>query len=191
MYFQILASVKKNLPISEMSAIHIAYRKGTAMKLAIALIALVSANCYADMYRCPSPNGTVYHEQPCAKGGSKIEVESARPATSQVQTDPDKLAKDKAYIDDRVKARVYDREKSESLSRIQACEMEAANLLARADEVSRGYQQGTPVTMRDAANLQLDAQRRQNEILTLQGQSSARRSQCDSMRREHDQRFQK
>lgn len=143
------------------------------------------------MYRCPSASGTVYQEQPCAKGGGKITIDAPRPAAGQAQNDPDKLAKDKAYIDDRVKARVYDREKSESLARIQACDMDAANMLAQAEAILREPGPVYNNNLAGTAAAQLETQRRQNEMLSMQGKAAARRSQCDAMRRDHDKLFQK
>lgn len=57
------------------------------MKLVIALLALVSANCHADMYRCQGANGSVYQEKPCAAGGTKIEVESLPTNTGRSRFD--------------------------------------------------------------------------------------------------------
>ena len=160
------------------------------MKLLFALLALVSATCQADMYRCPSTSGTVYQETPCGKGGTKIVIDTPAPqATSSAASD--KLAKDKAYIDERVNARIYDREKSESMSRVQACDFEAAELLARADSVQRGMITGQPATMADAIAIQADNQRRQTEVISLQGRAAAKRDQCSAMRRDHEQRFKK
>lgn len=162
------------------------------MKLLFALLALVSATCQADMYRCPSASGTVYQETPCGKGGTRIEIDRpAKPQDSSSISASDKLAKDKAYIDERVNARIYDREKSESMSRVQACDFEAADLMVRADSVQRGMITGQPATMADAIAIQADNQRRQTEVISLQGRAAAKRDQCSAMRRDHEQRFKK
>lgn len=168
--------------------------------------AFISLASFAqETYKCKINGTFVYQDRPCpgavrysndlpatapkATKDARYQPDMDFSSTSQVDVQRAKTEKDKAYIDERVKARIFDREKSESLARINSCDAEAADFLNRANAVSHGYQQGTPISMRDAANLQLDAQRRQNEILSLQGQASARRNQCDNMRREHDQRF--
>lgn len=159
------------------------------MKLIIALVALVSSNCYADMYRCPATSGTVYQEKPCANGGGKVQIDAPQSAASTPAGDQDKLAKDKAYIDERVKARVFDREKSESSVNIMNCDREVDYYLNQADAALRPS--NVKYLNNPAGNIAAQTEYLQQQTVSLswQNKAAAKRNQCSALRSEHNSRF--
>lgn len=149
-----------------------------------------------ETYRCKTPSGTVYQDRPCAGSGRYSDnlpvarPSPADPGASQA-SNSSKLDQDKAYIADRVKTRIFEREKDEAAAAIQGCENEVSGLQNSISQIANSYQTGVPLNQASAAALQLDMQRRQAEISALQSRSTAKQRECDLMRVEYDRKFRK
>lgn len=101
----------------------------------------------------------------------------------------DKLAQDKEYINQRVKARADERERDQAAERLQGCENEAAWITQRITQIAASVPTGTPLDAASARGLMLDQQNRQTQIAALQAQQSAKRAECDQMRMAYNQRW--
>jgi hypothetical protein len=175
------------------------------IKAAIFLpLAFLSAVAFAqETYRCKIDGVMVIQDRPCPGAARRSEsmllkngsVPASPPAaqssTSPAETTQTKLERDKQYIDERVKARIYDREKTAAAEQIQHCDISVRTIENEINQVADGYHRGTPIDAANAQALQLDAQRRQVKVAALQSQAISRRSDCDRMRIEFDRTYRK
>ncbi len=171
----------------------------------IACAALIAFPVFGqETFKCKINGNFVYQDRPCPGAGrysdglpaapAKATIEQPRASISasspaQIEAQKSKLEKDKEYIDERVKARVFDREKGESLARVADCDNDAAYLMQQADAVLRAPGNVYNNNLAGAMAAQAENQQRQTEVLSLQNRASARRNQCDAMRQEHARRF--
>jgi len=100
-----------------------------------------------------------------------------------------KLEKDQEYINQRVKARIDERERDQANERIQGCENEAAWITQRIGQIAASAPTGTPLDAASAQNMMLDQHNRQTQIAALQSQQSAKRAECDQLRSAYNQRW--
>lgn len=176
--------------------------------LALALAIISPLSFGQETFKCKVNGSMVYQDRPCpgtgryseslppTKQAPPVAQATVQPPQAATQTTPDaapqksKLEQDKEYIDQRVKARIYDREKSEAAINIQNCESEAANIQWQIESIANpaGGYPGVPLNMQAA---QLEEQRKQTQIAGLQSRVTAKRGQCDALRRDYEFRFKK
>lgn len=159
------------------------------MKTVLIAIALATASLSvsAQTYKCKVNGASVIQDQPCpgsVRRADSMPVQSAAATASddEIQAKREKLEQDKRFIDERVKARVTQREKESAERDIAKCDSQASGLLAKVNQLAANAPTGRPVNLASAAALQLDQQRRQTEMQSLQAQHSAKLAQCARMR---------
>lgn len=163
------------------------------MKTALIVIALfflpTAAN--AQVYKCKMGNTTVIQDAPCPSSAQSSTVITADRPTKpiDVQVHREKLDQDKAYLDERVKARIQAREKDAAQQDINRCDAQAANLLNQVNKLATSAPSGQPINLASAAAMQLDQQRRQTQIQSLQSQHSAKLAQCAQMRQSFKDKY--
>lgn len=151
------------------------------------LLAFVSTGAYSQPYKCKINGSTVIQDQPCNGAIRRADDIAASGSGSVVaQDDPqarrEKLEQDKKYIDERVKARVREREKDAAQQDINRCDAQADSILVKVNHLADSAPTGRPANLASAAALQLDQQRRQTQMQSLQAQHSAKLAQCAQMR---------
>ena len=153
----------------------------------IIVAVLLSGSAISEAYRCKTNGASVIQDQPCpgsVRRGDSMPSPSAASAASddEIQAKRDKLEQDKRYIDERVKARIHEREREAAQQDISRCDAQAASILKQVDELAASAPSGQPINLASAAALQLDQQRRQTKIQSLQSQHSAKLAQCAQKR---------
>lgn len=156
-----------------------------------------------EAYKCTAAGTTVYQDRPCT--GSMRRSESmppksiASPTRSTNEQPPaapqpslaSKLEQDKEYINKRVKERNFEREKDGAAELLQRCESNVSSIHQQINQVAASAPTGAPLNVAGAMALQLDQQRRQTEIASLQSQATAKRAECDQLRQEYDRKYRK
>lgn len=170
--------------------------------LSFLLVLLVTTASAQDAYKCNVGGAMVYQDRPCngsarrsdsmpqKQSASAVPVESVAPE-SEVARQRAKIEKDKEYIDQRVRARNFEREKDLAAEQLRTCYSEAEAIQQQISQMAASAPQGAPLDRASAINLQLDQQRRQTEIAALQSQASAKRSECDIRRDEFNRTYRK
>lgn len=170
--------------------------------LAFALLSICTAAFAQETYKCNVAGSWVYQDRPCpgavrrsadmpAKPSSAIStVAEAAPAASAADTAA-KTKKDQEYINERVKSRIFEREKDEAAAHIRACDSEVAAINQEINDIAASSPRGTPVNIASAVNLQLDQERRQTAIAALQAKATSKRAECDGLRSEFDRKYRK
>lgn len=176
------------------------------MKLAIALLILAAALPAAaqEPYKCNIGGAWVYQDRPCPGAVRRSDNMPPKPAINAPaaagKASPnddeaarlrEKLDKDKEYIDQRVKARNFEREKDQAAEQLRNCYSEADAIQQRINQIAASSPQGVPLDRASAINLQLDQQRRLTDIAALQSQATAKRSECDIRRDEFNRIYRK
>jgi hypothetical protein len=156
-----------------------------------------------ESYRCKIDGAMVIQDRPCPGAVRRSDnmpikreavagdAAAVQPQLSSVEATQSKLERDKQYINERVKARAYEREKDQAAEQIQNCDANVRAIEYEINQVADGYQRGAPLDAASAHALQLDAQRRQTKVTALQSQATARRAECDRMRVVFDRTYQK
>ncbi len=168
------------------------------------LLTLASATVFAqETYKCNVGGTMVYQDRPCPgaiRRSADMPTKQIPPSTSSTDqisatsSADDTVAKtkrDQEYINERVKARVFEREKDQAAEQLQLCDSSVVSIEQEISRVANGYQRGTPLTAADALALQLDAQRRQTEVAAMQSRVTAKRAECDQLRRAYEKKYSK
>ncbi len=164
----------------------------------VALVFFVSTVAFAqETYRCKVDGAMVYQDRPCAGSARRSDAMPTKPAaaspSSSVEqpqgTQQAKLEKDQEYINQRVKARVDERERDQANERIQGCENDSAWITQQIGQIAASAPTGTPLNAASAQNMMLDQQNRQTQIAALQSQQTAKRAECDQLRAAYNQRW--
>lgn len=160
----------------------------------IALLAVAASPAISEPFKCRINGKLVIQEHPCP-GTVRYSDDLERPHTPKRNTTVNeelaaeqraRTERDKAYIDERVKARITAREKDEASAAIAACDGEVRQLENKVSAIAEGGTQG-----RHSRNAILEQERRQTQIAALQTQIDALRHQCTLRRAEFDRKFQK
>lgn len=169
------------------------------MKKSVALIIAVFAAWGAlaqEPYRCKKPDGSfVIQDSPCKL--SLGQPPAARPAAVNVQpatiTAPPVSAnqgqQQAATEKEKLAEMRIQREKREAQDSIANCEQMAEYLQASHNDVAAapGVYRGSSLT--GLAHAQLDQERKQTEMAGLQSQITAKRAECDRLRRDYERRY--
>lgn len=179
---------------------------GRLMKAIIFVIFVASgAATFAQTpYKCNIGGAVVYQDRPCPgfarradslSAAKTVAVAPIAPSeerlSSSIEQTKSKLERDKEYIDQRVKARNFERDKDLAAEQLQNCYSEVDGIQHRINHIAASAPQGAPLDRASAINLQLDQQRRQTEIVALQSQAQAKRSECDIRRDEFNRTYRK
>lgn len=165
--------------------------------LTFALFFLSTVAVAQDAYRCKVDGAMVYQDRPCAGSARRSDAMPTKPAGAPAVSAPEqspstqqaKLEKDQEYINQRVKARIDERERDQASERIQGCENEAAWITQKISQIAASAPTGTPLDAASAQGMMLDQQNRQTQIAALQAQQSAKRAECDQLRTAYNQRW--
>lgn len=156
-----------------------------------------------ESYKCNVGGSWVYQDRPCpgavrrsadmpAKPSSAVStVAEAAPAASSAADTAAKTKKDQEYINERVKSRIFEREKDEAAAHIRVCDGEVSAINQQINDIAAQSPQGTPLNLASAVNLQLDQERRQTAIAALQAKAISKRAECDGQRSEFDRKYRK
>ena len=170
--------------------------------LSFLLVLLASTATAQESYKCNVGGAMVYQDSPCngsarrsdsmpqKQSSSGAPVEIAAPE-SEVIRQRAKIEKDKEYIDQRVKARNFEREKDLAVEQLRNCYSEIDAIQYQINQIANSAPQGAPLDRASAINLQLDQQRRQTDIAALQSQAANKRSECDIRRDEFNRLYRK
>lgn len=169
----------------------------TMYKAAVLFTCIVTMSLAAlsqDAFKCNIGGKMVYQDRPCQaaqrrsgdlpNNSSQDTSSSARTNTSpsgEAERIREKTKQDADYVTRRIAERNHEREKDEALFRIQQCEAQAAEINRRISDIDSSSPQGTPVNIGSAVALQLDQERRQTAIASLQAQASAKHRECDQL----------
>lgn len=171
--------------------------------LVFTLSILSTAALAQDAYKCTVAGTTVYQDRPCAGSVRRSESlppkSTASPTNSTSEQPPaapqpslaSKLEQDKEYINKRVKERNFERERDGAAELLQRCESNVSGIHQQINQVAASAPTGSPLNVAGAMALQLDQQRRQTEIATLNSQATAKRAECDQLRQEYDRKYRK
>ncbi len=168
----------------------------TAMTaLIFALISASTAAFAQEPYRCKVGGQMVIQDSPCKIAGPSGATPAPRaaeaaeqPPAAQGRNDlQERLARDKAYLDERAKLR----QKTEAQEQIQQCDANASALQAEIDYVSSSRGPDYKPNLAGLAAMQLDEERRQTRIAGLQSQVTAKRHECDQLRAAFDRQYRK
>jgi len=155
--------------------------------LTILPLLLASTTISAQPYKCKVNGATIIQDRPCTgvtrrADDMPVADTTQRPASDDIQAQREKLEQDKRFIDERVKARILEREKDAAQADINRCESQASSILAKVNQLAVSAPSGQPVNLASPAALQLDQQRRQTQMQSLQAQHSAKLAQCAQKR---------
>lgn len=147
----------------------------------------------AQVYKCKQGTETIIQDRPCAGSIRRAQDLPRAKSESTASTDAsandiqDRLNKDKAYLAERG----FIREKNEAKTQIENCDADVSQLQYQINQVAE--QPGTFMgqSARAIAAMQLEEQRRQTIIAGLQAKISTRQSQCQTMRRDFELKYQK
>lgn len=171
-------------------------KKGLMILFSLALTIGVHAQ---EAYKCKVNGALVIQDQPChgtvrrsfdmptkADNPSSDKTSSSSAAETAIKT-----KKDQEYINERVKARNFEREKDNAAAAIQQCDAEVTAIDQRIAQVASGSPSGSPTSIASAMALQLEYERRQTEIAGLQSKVASKRHECDALRQEFDRKYRK
>lgn len=169
------------------------------MKAIPLLLIALSLPAYGQIaYKCATAGGMVYQDRPCPGAERRSQSMPLPSSASEPPASDDQAArireqaqKDKAYIDQRVKARVFERERDQAAESLRQCYAGVDQIQDQIGRIAAAAPQGAPLDRASAINLQLDQQRRQTEIAALQSQAAGQRAECDRRREEFDRTYRK
>lgn len=180
------------------------------MKIKIFGIFLTFFSCTVfaqEAYKCTVNGSTVYLDRPCpgsvrrsasmppspsfsSQADTPSTASSAQPVqAASAPSAASKTEKDKEYINQRVKERIFERERDLAAAQIANCDADVFSINQRINQIAASSPQGSPRSFVDAQALQLDQQRRQTDIAALQAQASAKQNECSLLRSNFDRNF--
>lgn len=161
--------------------------------MALSCLVLAPGVQAQEAYKCKVNGTLVIQDRPCVGAVKRLDDMPRKvefPAQSvETSSQAEKLEMDKKYIDERVKIRIYEREKATAAEQIELCDGEAQSIVQRISQISSSAPRGTPLDAANARNMQIDQQQRQTEIASLQTQHTAKLAQCNQLRQSFSQRF--
>lgn len=167
-------------------------RSMNTVMLIAALLAVAANPVFAEPFKCRNNGKLIIQDRPCPGSArysddfNRLPKSGAGSASDeeQIAAQRAKTERDKAYIDERVKARVMEREKNEAAAWIVACDAEVRRLEAEIAAIASSGTYGTTV-----GGAILEQEWRQTRIAALRTQIDAKRHQCDLRREEFKRKF--
>lgn len=162
-----------------------------------ALFFVSTAAMAQETYKCKINGSTVFQDRPCPGDTRRSEsmppprapgksADAPAPQVSdEVAAQRAKLEKDKAWLAERAKKR----EQEEAQDRIAACDRQTASIQAEIERVAAAEGPSYKPNLAGLSAMQLAEEQRQSKMAGLQSQVTAKRHECDGMRKDYDKKY--